>query len=97
MFYMSVRYGLLLMLYVRAGNYIFGGVGMRKDMNEDAACVSNDRYDAYYNQVLIKEQPFYHVGMTAKEAASELKYLNENLDSFYAGTYMPLWRQNLYK
>lgn len=55
------------------------------------------KYHAYYNQVLVKEQPFYHWGMTAEEAEREMDYLNGNLQAFYEGQYTPLWKQNLYK
>lgn len=55
------------------------------------------KYHAYYNRVLVKEQPFYHRGMTAEEAAKEMNYLNGNLQAFYEGKYTPLWKQNLYK
>lgn len=64
---------------------------------KDAKPEENYRYDEYYNQVLVKEQPFYRVGMGEKEAEQELKYLNDNLEAFYSGTYIPLWRQNLYR
>lgn len=55
------------------------------------------KYETYYNNVLLKEEPFYRVGMTSKEAQREMDYLNEHLDSFYEGKYVPLWKQNLYK
>ena len=50
--------------------------------------------DEYYMNVLLMDQPFYRAGMTKSEACVELEYLNNNLDSFYEGTYKPLWRQN---
>ncbi len=52
------------------------------------------RYKEYYNQVLLREQPFYRVGMTLQEAEKELDYLNNNLQSFYNGGYQPLWKQS---
>lgn len=64
---------------------------------KDSKSEDNYRCDDYYNQVLVKEQPFYRAGMGEKEAEQELKYLNDNLDAFYAGTYIPLWKQNLYR
>jgi hypothetical protein len=54
-------------------------------------------YESYYNQVLVKEQPFYYQGMSELQADRELEYLNEHLKAFYEGEYTPLWRQNLYK
>ncbi len=56
-----------------------------------------DQYDDYYDNVLVKEQPFYRYGMTSEEIAQEREYLNNNLKKFYEGKYIPLWRQNLYK
>lgn len=55
------------------------------------------RYEEYYNQVLLREQPFYRPGMTMQEAEAELEYLNHNLHSFYNGEYKPLWKQSLYR
>ncbi|MDE6025602.1 MAG: hypothetical protein K2G45_09120 [Lachnospiraceae bacterium] len=54
------------------------------------------RYKNYYSHSWIKEQPFYHAGMSEFEAKQELQYLNRNLDSFYKGNYMPLWKQAIY-
>lgn len=51
-------------------------------------------YKNYYEEVLVKEQPFYHSGMTQNEAREELEYLNNHLEEFYSGTYQPLWKQN---
>lgn len=56
-----------------------------------------DEYAEYYDSVLVKEQPFYRVGMTTEEAAKEREYLNDNLQQFYEGKYIPLWRQNFLK
>ncbi|MCM1272701.1 MAG: hypothetical protein NC225_08315 [Clostridium sp.] len=44
----------------------------------------------------LREQPFYHAGMSEMEAKEELQYLNRNLDDFYKGNYMPLWKQTVY-
>ncbi|MGN0150985.1 MAG: hypothetical protein ACI39Q_00805 [Wujia sp.] len=66
------------------------------DLRADEEAVRK-KYQTYYNQVLVKEQPFYHRGMTSEEAAREMDYLNGNLQAFYEGRYTPLWRQNLYK
>lgn len=74
-----------------------------KNKQDDATVLNADlkylehRYRTYYNQVLVKEQPFYHYGMTDEEAAREMEYLNNNLKAFYEGKYMPLWKQNWIK
>lgn len=52
-------------------------------------------YEQYFEEVLVKEQPFYRQGMTKKEIKKELKYLNNNLEAFYNGSYKPLWKQNI--
>ncbi len=65
-------------------------------MRADAERLSR-KYETYYNQVLVKEQPFYRCGMTDEEAAREMNYLNGNLQAFYEGKYTPLWKQNLFK
>lgn len=58
---------------------------------------NNSKYSNYYNNVLVKEQPFYRKGMSEIEARRELNYLNNNLKSFFEGKYKPLWRQNIYR
>lgn len=65
--------------------------------NENKKGYNIHRYEEYYNQVLLMEQPFYRKGMSKNEADQELEYLNNNLESFYSGEYQPLWRQSLYK
>ena len=55
------------------------------------------KYETYYNQVLVKEQPFYRKGMSKPEVLKEMEYLNNNLKSFYDGSYMPLWKQDWFK
>lgn len=55
------------------------------------------KYDDYYNNVLVREQPFYRKGMTKSEAEKEMEYLNNNLQIFYEGKYTPLWKQNSFK
>lgn len=55
------------------------------------------KYETYYNQVLVKEQPFYHQGMSEPEVKREMEYLNNNLESFYDGSYVPLWKQDWLK
>ena len=43
------------------------------------------------------EQPFYYKGMSRSEYEKELAYLNQNLSSFYEGSYVPLWKQLWYQ
>lgn len=70
---------------------------MKRNTNDnDFVAKACSSYEEYYNKVLVKEQPFYHTGISTTEIAKELQYLNENLDAFYKGNYMPLWKQNLY-
>ncbi len=57
---------------------------------------SEIKYERLYDDVWIREQPFYKAGMSRKEAMEELNYLNNNLDSFYNGSYLPLWKQSIY-
>ncbi len=54
-------------------------------------------YETILNPAVVEEQPFYRKGMTAAEIQKELDYLNQNLSSFYDGSYMPLWKQELYR
>lgn len=73
----------------------------RKKLNIDTDGRPKDggklKYETYYNNVLVKEQPFYRKGMSESEAEKEMEYLNGNLKSFYEGNYTPLWKQNLFK
>lgn len=55
------------------------------------------KYEAYYNNVLLMEQPFYRKGMSSCEINREIEYLNNNLKSFYNGNYVPLWKQEWLK
>ncbi len=66
------------------------------DMKADLEIIEQ-KYKTYYNQVLVKEQPFYHRGMTDEEVTREQNYLNGNLKAFYEGRYMPLWKQIWFK
>lgn len=55
------------------------------------------RYETILNPAVVEEQPFYRKGMTAAEIQRELDYLNQNLPSFFDGSYMPLWKQGMYR
>lgn len=63
------------------------------EYTKDEESLDSLTYEKYYNEVLLQEQPFYRSGMTGAEAKKELEYLNHHLQSFYEGTYIPLWRQ----
>lgn len=54
-------------------------------------------YSAYYNEIFVKEQPFYRKGMSEEERKREEEYLNNNLKDFYEGKYLPLWKQGWFK
>lgn len=45
----------------------------------------------------VQDQPFYRPGMSGAEAEKELEYLNRNMEEFYKGTYMPLWKQGWFR
>lgn len=57
---------------------------------------SEIRYEKYYDSVWLKEQPFYKAGMSKQQIEDEINYLNDHLDSFYEGKYIPLWKQSVY-
>jgi len=46
-----------------------------------------------YDDPFYDEEPFYRVGMSADEFKREKNYLNENIESFVKGDYVPLWKQ----
>lgn len=54
-------------------------------------------YETVLNPAVVEEQPFYRKGMSAAEVQRELEYLNRNMPSFYDGSYMPLWKQGMYR
>lgn len=54
-------------------------------------------YKPVLDPAVVEEQPFYRKGMTAAEIQKELAYLNKNMSSFLDGTYMPLWKQGMYR
>ncbi len=70
------------------------GVDDMKNSGDSKIDLSRKKqYDPYYENVLIKEEPFYKEGLTCLEIQEEVKYLNENLEAFYNGGYKPLWKQ----
>lgn len=54
-------------------------------------------YTEYYNDIIVREQPFYRCGMSEEEKKAEEEYLNNNLEAFYEGKYTPLWKQAWFK
>lgn len=50
-------------------------------------------YEILQNPAFLEEQPFYYKGMCMQDCQAELAYLNQNLSSFYDGSYVPLWKQ----
>ena len=59
----------------------------RKDRNKEEKNIYEDPF--YY------DAPFYWEGMSAEQYRQEQLYLNENVDIFIDGTYVPLWKQKL--
>lgn len=55
------------------------------------------RYATSLNPAVVEEQPFYRKGMTSAEIQREIDYFNRNLPSVLDGSYMPLWKQRLYR
>lgn len=54
-------------------------------------------YSAYYNDLIVREQPFYRKGMGEEEKKKEEEYLNSHMEAFYDGKYVPLWKQAWFK
>ncbi len=46
-----------------------------------------------YGDFFYDEEPFYRVGMSVEEFRKEKNYLNENIEAFVKGDYVPLWKQ----
>ncbi|MBQ8413344.1 MAG: hypothetical protein IJX12_07060 [Lachnospiraceae bacterium] len=76
---------------------MIGGMELIEEFDTGPDEHVSTKYSDYFNQVLLREQPFYRAGMSAEEADEEMKYLNNNLKSFYNGDYQPLWKQSLIK
>ncbi|MCM1082136.1 MAG: hypothetical protein NC393_00360 [Clostridium sp.] len=78
-------------------NNMYGdGHGRQSGENRTVSKYSEIRYERYYDSVWVKEQPFYKAGMSKQQIEEEINYLNNHLDSFYAGSYVPLWKQSVY-
>ena len=78
------------------------GVKNMEEKEEKKRTEENDKkqklsYSEYYNNLLLKEQPFYRKGMSEAEREKEEEYLNKNLKDFYDGKYMPLWKQDWFR
>lgn len=48
-----------------------------------------------YEDPFYYDAPFYREGMSVEDYRRERIYLNENVDIFIDGTYVPLWKQKL--
>lgn len=62
-------------------------------MDKDANVSNINREKEMYDDPFYYDAPFYRTGMSADEYMREKIYLNENVDIFIDGTYVPLWRQ----
>ena len=58
---------------------------MKVESEKDIECQKENIY----------EDPFYRAVMSVNEYRQEQLYLNENVDIFIDGTYVPLWKQKL--
>ena len=64
---------------------------MKVESEKDIECQKENIYeDPFYY-----DAPFYRAGMSVNEYRQEQLYLNENVDIFIDGTYVPLWTQKL--
>lgn len=54
-------------------------------------------YEESNASMCVQDQPYYRPGMSSAEAEKELEYLNRNMEEFYKGTYMPLWKQGWFR
>lgn len=64
---------------------------MKVESEKDIECQKENIYeDPFYY-----DAPFYRAGMSVNEYRQEQLYLNENVDIFIDGTYVPLWKQKL--
>lgn len=72
-------------------------MGEEQDIPRKLEYESLAEYDAFRNPSIVEEQPFYYKGMSRSEYEKELAYLNQNLSSFYEGSYVPLWKQSCYQ
>lgn len=72
-------------------------MGEEQDIPRKLEYESLAEYDAFRNPSIVEEQPFYYKGMSRSEYEKELAYLNQNLSSFYEGSYVRLWKQSWYQ
>ena len=59
-----------------------------EEMNRESDDEKNIYGDPFYY-----DAPFHRHGMPAEEYRREREYLNENIDIFIDGSYVPLWKQ----
>ena len=72
-------------------------MGEEQDISNKIEYESLVEYDSFRNPSIVEEQPFYYKGISRSEYEKELAYLNQNLPSFYDGSYMPLCKQSWYR
>lgn len=82
--------------YILGNNTYGDGYYRQTEENKAVSKHSEIRYERYYDSVWVKEQPFYKAGMSKQQIEEEINYLNNHLDSFYEGNYVPLWKQLVY-
>ena len=64
-------------------------------MNPDPEKDSVSQKKNVYEDPFYYDAPFYRDGMSVEDYRREQIYLNENVDIFIDGTYVPLWKQKL--
>ena len=72
-------------------------MGEEQDIPRKLEYESLAEYDAFRNPSIVEEQPFYYKGKCFCVFVFLLAYLNQNLSSFYEGSYVPLWKQSWYQ
>lgn len=53
----------------------------------------NNNFDTEWATPSLKEAPFWHDSMTPEEYDTERDYLNNHIEDYWNGSYMPLWKQ----
>mgnify|MGYP006993714878 FL=1 len=66
------------------------GEEVNKDSDENECSFE---YEAFMNHATVEEQPFYYEGISFEDYQKELSYLNKHIESFYDGSYVPLWKK----
>lgn len=77
-------------------DYYYGATHCPKENSAKELYEKDETNYRKYCDSWLREQPFYRAGMNSVDVMNELDYLNKNLNDFYNGKYMPLWKQNIY-